>query len=86
MRQRFTRVAGRINLLVLLGLVAIGGAVAYFYLTQGGAKATDKALKETEKLVDQAGKDLQKSAAENAADLERRNQSIQHKRGFDIAK
>lgn len=82
--------AGRITLPMLIVLVAIGLGITYWYFNMGGKKTADKGLqemsKELEKAADQAGKDVEKSAAETAADLERRNNSIQKKRGFDMTK
>ncbi len=90
MLRPLQRESGRIKLPMLIVLVVIGLGLAYWYLNLGGKKATDKTLEQVgtqlEKAADQAGKDVQKSAADTAADLDRRNDNIQKKRGFDVTK
>ncbi len=80
--------SGKINLLVMIGLIAIGGVVAYLYVTnkKEADRTLDKAGKAVGTAVDKAGKDLEKSKAETEAELEQRNANIQAKRGFNITK
>ena len=90
MLRRLRAEAGRISIPMLIVLIAIGLGITYWYFNMGGKKTADKGLQqmgtELEKAADKAGKDVEKSAAETAAELERRNDSIQKKRGFDMTK
>lgn len=86
LRIKSRKNSGRISLPMMVVLVALGLGVAWWWLNKGGSKVAGNAVQDAGKLLDQAGKAVDKDAAEAAAELERRNNSIQSKRGFDIAK